>query len=89
LGPCGAKNLGIITSQKFKSTKYDTTLFIGKTKEEKAASRAGDLCIFRLALEPLGYGSCNIFNADPSSLRRPFDRSLHRRLQGDAGVTAL
>jgi hypothetical protein len=48
----------------------------------------GGLCIFGLALEPLGYGMCNIFNTDPGDLRRPFDRPLHRRIQGDAGVTA-
>jgi hypothetical protein len=41
-GSCGAKNLRIITSQKFKSTNCGPVLFIGK-REEKAASRAGPM----------------------------------------------
>jgi hypothetical protein len=59
-----------------------------RQKEEKDASRAGGLCVFRLVLERLGYGTCSIFNADPSSLCRPFNRSLHHRRQVDDGVTA-
>jgi hypothetical protein len=48
----------------------------------------GGLHVFGLTLELLGYDACNIFNADPGSLRRPFHRPLHHRLQGDARVTA-
>jgi hypothetical protein len=88
LGPCGAKNPGIITSQKFKSTNYGTTLFIGMTKKEKAASRVGGLHVFKLVFEPLGYNACNIPNAVPGSLYKPLDMPLHRRLQEDVGVTA-
>jgi hypothetical protein len=39
-------------------------------------------------LEPLCYRVGSILNAVPGSLRRPFDETLHHRLQGDAGVTA-
>jgi hypothetical protein len=58
-----------------------------RQKEKKTVSRARGLRDFRLALELLGYGVCNIFNTDLGGLRRPFDSPLHRRLQGDAGVT--
>jgi hypothetical protein len=58
-------------------------------KRRKLPAGRGGLHVFRLILEPLGYDACNAFNADPGSLHRPFDRPLHRRLQGDAGVTAL
>jgi hypothetical protein len=51
-----------------------------RQKEKETASRTGSLHVFRLALEPLGYGACNFFNADPGDLRRPFDRPLHHRL---------
>jgi hypothetical protein len=46
------------------------------------------LRVLRLTLEPLCYRADIILNAVPGSLRRSFDGSLHRRLQGDAGVTA-
>jgi hypothetical protein len=42
--------------------------------------KVGGLHVFRLTLESLNYDACNIFNADPGGLRRPFDRPLHRRL---------
>jgi hypothetical protein len=86
-GPCGAKNPGIRTSQKFNLTNTDTTLFIGMKKEEKVANRVGGLRVFKLALELLGYDACSIFNAVPGGHRKPFNGPLHRRLQGDAGVT--
>jgi hypothetical protein len=40
LGPCGAKNPGIITSQKFKSTNCSTPLFIEKRGELPAGQKA-------------------------------------------------
>jgi hypothetical protein len=57
-------------------------------KKEKTTSRARGLRVFRLAFEPLSYDACSILNAIPGNLHKPFDRPLHRRLQGDAGVTA-
>jgi hypothetical protein len=90
LGPCSAKNPGIITSLKFKSTNCGTTLFIGMTKNvEKAVSRVGGLRIFGIAFKLLGYDVCSVLNTILASLHKPFDGPLHRMLQGDAGVTAL
>jgi hypothetical protein len=60
---------------------------LGEQKEKKTKSRVGGIRFFRLTLELLSYGACNIFNADPGGLHRPFDKPLHHRLQGDAGVT--
>jgi hypothetical protein len=71
--------------RKFHSAKHKTVLFIHK----KCPARRGGLCVFTLALEPLRYGTRNIFNADPGGFRRFFDRPLHRGLLGDAGVMAL
>jgi hypothetical protein len=45
------------------------------------------LRVLSLMLEPLCYRSGSILNVVPSSLRKPFYGPLHRRLQGDAGVT--
>jgi hypothetical protein len=58
------------------------------TKKRKQPARRGGLCIFGLALESLGYRTCSIFNTEPGGLRKSFNRLLHHRLQGDAGVTA-
>jgi hypothetical protein len=89
LGPCGAKNPENITAKKFQSTKYNTPSFIGIAKrEEKLSARRGGLHVYRVTLELLGYDACSIFNADPGGLCIPFDRPLHCRLQGDAGVMA-
>jgi hypothetical protein len=41
LGPCSAKNQGIITSLKFKSTNYGTTLFNGMTKRRESRQQGG------------------------------------------------
>jgi hypothetical protein len=41
LGPCSAKNQGIITSLKFKSTNYGTTLFNGMTKRQESRQQGG------------------------------------------------
>jgi hypothetical protein len=57
-------------------------------KRRKSYSRAEGLRVLRLMLELLCYCVGSILNAVPGSLRRPFDGPLHRRLQGDAGVTA-
>jgi hypothetical protein len=77
LGPCGAKDSGNINTRKFHSTKHKTIFFIYKKKHP---ARRGRLRIFRLALEPLGYGTRNIFNADPGGLHRFFDGPLHHGL---------
>jgi hypothetical protein len=86
LGPCGAKDPGNITARKFHSTKHKTMLFIYK---KKCPARQGGLRVFRLTLEPLGYGARSIFNANPGGFRRFFNGPLHHEIQGDAGVTAL
>jgi hypothetical protein len=71
--------------RKFHSAKHKTVLFIHK----RCPARRGGLCVFTLTLEPLSYGTCNNFNADPGGFCRFFDRLLHRGLHGDAGVMAL
>jgi hypothetical protein len=77
LSPSDAKNPGNITAKKFQSTNYITTSFIGTTKREENYQQCGEDHVFGLTLKPLGYGTCNIFNADPAGLRRPFDMPLH------------
>jgi hypothetical protein len=57
-------------------------------KRRKSYSTAEGLCVFRLTFEPLCYRAGSFLNTVPDSLHRPFDRPLHHRLQGDAGVTA-
>jgi hypothetical protein len=54
----------------------------------KSYSWAEGLRVLGLTLEPLRYGSGSILNAIPGGLHRSFDGPLHRRLQGDGGVTA-
>jgi hypothetical protein len=67
----------------------DIINYCNNRKRRKSYSRAESLRVLRLTLEPLCYRVGSILNAVPGSLRRPFDGPLHRRLQGDAGVTAL
>jgi hypothetical protein len=78
-----------VISKKFQSTKYGIMSYIGMTKREENCPQGRRPPCLRLTLEPLGYGTCNIFNADPAGLCRPFDRPLNHRLQRDAGVTTL
>jgi hypothetical protein len=74
------------TEVKSKSTNSGTPLIIGIT--ERGGKDVAGLRL-RLTLEPLCYHAGSILNAVPGSLRIPFDRPLHRRLQGDPGVTTL
>jgi hypothetical protein len=77
-----------ITEVQINRQRNDIINYWNNRKRRKSYSRAEGLCILRLALEPLCYRVGSILNAVSSSLRRPFDMPLHRRLQGDAGVTA-
>jgi hypothetical protein len=77
------------TEVKSKLTNIGMILIIGiNRKRMKSCSRVEGLRVLRLTLKPLCYHTGIILNAVPGSLRRPFDGTLHRRLQGDAGVTA-
>jgi hypothetical protein len=77
-----------VTSQKIKSTSCGPVLFIEQKKKRRKLLVGWGLRIFGLTFEPLGYGVCSILNVVPGGLCKPFDGPLHRRLQGDARVTA-
>jgi hypothetical protein len=82
-------NHNTTTEVKSKLTNSGTTLIIGiNRKRRKSYSRVEGLCVLRLTLELLCCRTGSILNAAPGSLRRPFDGTLHRRLQGDARVIA-
>jgi hypothetical protein len=57
-------------------------------KKKRKQLAGWGLRIFGLAFEPLNYDAHSILNAIPGGLHKPFDRPLHRMLQGDAGVEA-
>jgi hypothetical protein len=84
LGSCTAKNLGIVTSQKIKSTNCGPVYLLNKNKRKLPAGQG--LRVLRLMFEPLSYDACSIPNVVPGTLCKPFDGPLHRRLQGDTGV---
>jgi hypothetical protein len=68
--------------------RYDIINYWNNRKRRKSCSRAEGLRVLRLTLEPLCYRVGRFLNAVLGILRRPFDEPLHRRLKGDAGVTA-
>jgi hypothetical protein len=77
-----------ITEVQINRQRDDIINYSSNRKRRKSYSWAEGLRVLRLTLEPLYYHAGSILNVVTGRIRRPFDGPLHRRLQGDAGVTA-